>query len=143
MEMTKQEFQELTRREITKEDYRMVEKLYMAAGDMDKAEFCREIKAMCAYDAANDQIELRRCLREIAVTVDKLTARINHMENAGGKKRQELAEFLLSKAGAYDDRDLYNEAERLVGRKSVVLLKLRAGQPLSADDMDYICNNLA
>ncbi len=140
MEMTKQEFQELARRD----DYRMVEELYMAAGDMDKAEFCREIKAMCAYDAANDQIELRRCLPERdrrhgrqADCADKPYGKCRRKETAGARR------ISPQQGGPYDDRDLYNEAERLVGRKSVVLLKLRAGQPLSADDMDYICNNLA
>ena len=60
--MTKKEFEELTGRLITAEDYRLVENLYLAAGNMDKNEFCKEMRAMCAYDAANDHIELRQCL---------------------------------------------------------------------------------
>ena len=50
--MTQKEFEERTRRLITAEDYRLVENLYMAAGDMNKDEFCKEMRDMCAYDGA-------------------------------------------------------------------------------------------
>lgn len=42
--MTQKEFEERTRRLITAEDYRLVENLYMAAGDMNKDEFCKEMQ---------------------------------------------------------------------------------------------------
>lgn len=52
--MTRKEFENLTKRIISPEDYRLIENLYMAAGEMDKVEFCKEIRIMCAYDGAND-----------------------------------------------------------------------------------------
>lgn len=63
--MTRKEFENLTKRLISPEDYMLIENLYMAAGEMDKSEFCKEIRVMCAYDGANDHIDLRRCLKEI------------------------------------------------------------------------------
>lgn len=41
--MTKKEFEERIHRVITTEDYRTVEILYMASGEMDKDEFCKEL----------------------------------------------------------------------------------------------------
>lgn len=63
--MTQKEFEERTRRKIAVEEYYLVENLYMAAGNMGKDEFCKEMRSMCAYDGATDQIELRRSLKEI------------------------------------------------------------------------------
>ncbi len=42
--MTQKEFEERTRRLITAEDYHLVENLYMAAGNMGKDEFCKEMR---------------------------------------------------------------------------------------------------
>ena len=57
-------------------------------------------------------------------------------------KLSELAEFLIGKACAYDDRDFYNEAIRLIGKKEAVLRKIKMGLPLWEEDIDYINNNL-
>lgn len=56
--MNRKEFEERTRRLITDEDYRLVENLYLAAGNMDKDEFCDEMRRMCAYDAAGKATQL-------------------------------------------------------------------------------------
>ncbi len=140
--MTKKEFEERTRRLITAEDYRLVENLYMAAGDMAEDEFCREMRAMCAYDYADDHIELRRCLKEIGRRVGSAEARIGVLKKTADKRDRDLAEFLIGKACAYGDADFHREAVRLVGQREVTLMKLRMGLPLRDEDKACIARAL-
>ncbi len=136
--MTKKEFEERTRRLITDEDYRVVENLYMAAGNMDKDGFCKEMRAMCAYDAANGHIELRRCLKEIERYAGAKVAEFSILKKRVESKRLELAEFLVGKACAYEDSDFYREAVKLIGQREVTLMKLRMDLPLWDEDKKYI-----
>lgn len=140
--MTQKEFEDRTRRQITAEDYHLVENLYMAAGNMGKDEFCKEMRAMCAYDGADDHIELRRCLKEVGRRVGGMDAELRFLKKAVKKEREELAEFLLGKASAYNDTDFYSAAVKLVGQKQVTLCKIRMGLPLWNEDMQYINDNL-
>lgn len=80
--MTQKEFEDRARRLITAEDYHLVENLYMAAGNMGKDEFCKEMRAMCAYDGANDHIELRQCLKEIGRRVGGMDAELSFLRKA-------------------------------------------------------------
>lgn len=115
--MTQKEFEERTRRLITAEDYHLVENLYMAAGNMGKDEFCKEMRAMCAYDGANDHIELRQCLKEIGRRVGGMDVELSFLKKAVKKEQEELAEFLIGKASAYNDTDFYSKAVKLVGQR--------------------------
>jgi hypothetical protein len=140
--MTQKEFEDRTRRLITVEDYHFVENLYIAAGNMDKDEFCKEMKAMCAYDGANDHIELRQCLKEVGRRVGGMDAELSFLKKAIKEEREELAEFLIGKASAYNDTDFYNKAVKLVGQKEVVTKKIKMGLPLWEEDVQYINANL-
>ena len=95
--MTRKEFENLTKRIIAPEDYRLIENLYMAAGEMDKVEFCKEIRIMCAYDGANDRIEIRRCLKELGKRVGTMDAELNFLKRETKRKHAELAEILIGK----------------------------------------------
>lgn len=136
--MNKKEFEERTRRLITDEDYGVVENLYMAAGNMGKDEFCKEMRAMCAYDAANDHIELRQCLKEIGRHVGVQDAELSFLKKTVKGEKLELAEFLIGKACAYEDSDFYREAVKLIGQREVALMKLRMDLPLWDEDKKYI-----
>lgn len=140
--MTQKEFEELTRRLITAEDYRLVENLYLAAGNMDKNEFCKEMRAMCAYDAANDHIELRQCLKEIGRKVGAQDAELGFLKRTTREKQRELAEFLVGKACAYEDSDFHREAVKLIGQREVTLMKLRMNLPLWDEDKKYLASVL-
>lgn len=132
--MTQREFEERTRRLIAAEEYYLVENLYMAAGNMNKDEFCEEIRKMCAYDGANDQIELRQCLKEIGKRVGIMDAELNILKKSVANRKSELAEFLIGKACAYEDTDFYHEAVKLIGQREVTLMKLRMDLPLWTED---------
>ena len=136
--MTQKEFEDRTKRVILAEDYYLVENLYMAAGEMDKDAFCKEMRAMCAYDAANDQIELRRSLKEIGWRVGAKYAELDTLKKSIKDKKEELAEFLVGKACAYEDSDFYREAVKLIGQRGVVLLKMRMDLPLWDEDKRFI-----
>lgn len=140
--MTQKEFEERTHRVVRPEDYHLIENLYMAAGNMDKDEFCQEFKAMCAYDYANDEIELRQCLREIGKRVGVMDAENRTLKMAMKTRNEELAEFLIGKAHAYDDTDFRNEAVKLIGEATVVRMTIEMGLPLWEEDKKYICSIL-
>lgn len=140
--MTQKEFEELTGKQITPEDYRLVENLYLAAGNMDKDEFCREMRAMCQWDGANDHIEIRICLKEIGKRVGAKDAELSFLRQNVAKKHKELAEFLVGKACAYEDTDFYREAVKLVGQCEVTLMKLEMDLPLWDEDKEYLKKSL-
>lgn len=140
--MNRKEFEERTKRLITDEDYRLVENLYIAASNMEKDEFCKEMRAMCAYDAANDHIELRECLKEIGRHVGAKDAELSLLKRRVESEKMELAEFLVGKACAYEDTDFYRKAVKLVGQREVTLMKLRMDQPLWEEDRKYLMSVL-
>lgn len=140
--MTQKEFEDRTRRLITAEDYHLVENLYMAAGNMGKDEFCKEMRAMCAYNGANDHIELRQCLKEVGKRVGGMDAELSFLRKTVSKEREDIAEFLIGKACAYNDTDFYSAAVKLIGQKQVTLCKIKMGLPLWSEDMQYINDNL-
>lgn len=140
--MTQKEFEERTRRKIAAEDYYLVENLYMAAGNMGKDEFCKEMRAMCAYDGANDHIELRECLKEIGRHVGAKDAELSFLKKNVSSEKMELAEFLIGKACAYEDSDFYREAVKLIGQREAISMKLRMDLPLWEEDKKYLMSML-
>ncbi len=136
--MTQKEFEDRTKRMITAEDFDLVQNLYMAAGEVDKDEFCKDMRAMCAYDAANDHIELRRSLKEVGRHIGAKDAELNFLKKKVKEGKEEFAEFLIGKACVYGDSDLYKEAVRLVGHREVVLIKMRMNFPLWDEDKEFI-----
>lgn len=140
--MTQKEFEELTKRVVKPGEYSVIESLYMAAGDMDKKEFCKEFKAMCAYVYDNDEIELRQCLREISKHIDRIEAENRGLKKKLNTRNEELAEFLVGKAHAYSDTDFRNEAVKLVGEATVVKMTIEMGLPLWEEDKEYLCSML-
>ena len=123
---------------VKPEDYKVIESLYMAAGDMDKIMFCKEFKAMCAYVYENGEIELRECLREIGKRLVYLEDVIRTLKRAMKFRNEEMAGFLLGKAHAYDDTDFRNEAVRFIGESAVVKKTIEMGLPLWEEDKKHI-----
>ena len=82
----------------------------------------------------------RELAKQVIIANGMLEERNNELEDCH-EKMEELAWFLIGKAAAYDDTDLYNEAIRIVGRKAAVLQKVKMGYPLWKEDREYIKNN--
>lgn len=133
--MTQQEFQDLTGRKVTEEEYQGIEKMYYAVPNMDKREFCKRW-----IQTGNNPLTIELA-KQATIANGMLEERNNELADCH-TKMEELAWFLIGKAAAYDDTDFYNEAVRIVGRKAAILHKIKMGYPLWKEDREYIKNNL-
>ena len=133
--MTQQEFQDLTGRKVTEEEYQGIEKMYYAVPNMDKREFCKRW-----IQTGNNPLTIELA-KQATIANGMLEERNNELADCHAKM-EELAWFLIGKAAAYDDTDFYNEAVRIVGRKAAILHKIKMGYPLWKEDREYIKNNL-
>lgn len=131
--MTQKEFEERTKRTVKAEDYFIIERLYMAT-NMDKDEFCKEFQEM------NNSIKpgIRQSLREISNRLGSLEAQNATLKISMRKRDNDLADFLIGKAHAYDDTDFRNQAVKLVGEVEVVKRTIELGLPLWDEDRKCI-----
>lgn len=134
--MTKQEFEERTGLKTDAEEYAEIEKMYMAAGDMDKDEFCR-----CWRQTGKNPLT-RILARQAEILKGQLKERDKELEDVEEKK-MDLAKFLLGKAQAYNhDTDFRREAVRFIGEYDVVKLKLQEGYELWNEDREFLLSAL-
>ena len=133
--MNKQEFIERTGLAPTNEEYQTIEALYMAAGEMDKDEFCKEYKKHGASQLVST------LLKETKILKGQLEERNNELDDCHEQKLA-VAEFLIGKAHAHEDTDLYKQAIKMVGQQKTTLITLTIGLPLWEQDIEYIKTNL-
>ena len=133
--MTQYEFQDLTGRKVTEDEFQGIEQMYYAVPDMDKHEFCKRW-----IQTGNNPLTVQLA-KQATIANGMLEERNNELEDCHNRM-EELAWFLIGKASAYDDTDFYNEAIRIVGRKAAVLHKVKMGYHLWKEDREYIKNNL-
>ena len=123
--MTQQEFEQRTgiNSNVVFEE---ANKMYMAAGNMDKDAFCDDFKAH--GDSALLAMFYHRC--------NYLKAQKNDVDEI----RKDMANFLLGKLEETgdEDRDMYNKAVELIGQGEVVRMKLDNGWELWDEDKEYI-----
>ena len=138
--MTQKEFEERTKLSMTADVFEQVHDIYMACGDdMDKDEFCSLWKAN-NFRALLDKVTYEKGITEQAYNM--ATDKIARMREQQKSQNSDLADFLLGKACAHQDTDLYKEAVKLVGMKEVVIRKIRMGLPMWEEDLEYINKNL-
>lgn len=125
--MTQQEFTDRTGLTPTAEEFNYIRALYMNCV-MDKDAFCKDFKKHGASSI----------MKDVHAVATGYCFQARELQD----KFQNTAEILLGKACAYEDRDMYNEAIRLIGKKEVVLTKVDMGLPLWEEDMEYIKRNL-
>lgn len=134
--MTKQEFEERTGLKTDAEEYAEIEKMYMAAGDMDKDEFCR-----CWRQTGKNPLT-RILAHQAEILKGQLKERDKELKYIGVEKI-ELARFLLEKAQVYHtDMDFRREAVRLIGEYDVIKLKLQEGYELWNEDREFLLSAL-
>lgn len=138
--MTQKEFEERTSISMTEDDFATVHDIYMACGDrMDKDEFCALWKGKKFWELLNCVTDEKNITEQ---AYDMAMNKIKSMQEQQKNKGNDLAEFLLGKASAHQDTDLYKEAVKLVGMKNVVISKIRMGLPMWEEDLEYINKNL-
>jgi len=133
--MNKQEFIERTGLTPTNEEYQTIEAIYMAAGEMGKDKFCAEYKKCGTSQLVNTLV------KEAKILKGQLEERNNELNDCHEQKLA-LAEFLIGKAHAHNDTDLYNKAVKMVGQQKATIITITMGLPLWEEDINYIKNNL-
>lgn len=121
--MTQKEFEERTGIKPTEEEFNYINAVYMNTS-MDKDEFCKEWKK---YGDS-------RIIRDVHVRVLNYEMKCKRQESA----INDLADFLIGKAHAYDDTDFRNQAVKLVGEMDVVKRTIELGLPLWDEDRKCI-----
>lgn len=132
--MTKQEFEARTGMKTNSEDYARIEKMYMAAGNMDKDLFCAE------YEKVGTSVLVAELFRQVIVLKGQLEERNNELDDAA-QRRADVAEFLVGKAAVHKDddgEDFYRVALRIAGRNACVRTKLEYGYPLNGEDISFL-----
>lgn len=133
--MMQQEFEERTGMKVTVEEYAKIEKLYMAAGNIDKDTFCKEYKKVASSKLVGElQISLR-------IAEGKVTSARMQLE-AAEKRESELGTFLMEQAQILGSSELRQKAIDLLGAKEYMLRKLKSGTPLWDDDREILIETL-
>lgn len=134
--MTQKEFEERVHRTVSPEDYRIIEPLYYAARNMDKDQFCEDF-ALVLYDDG-DQVVIPASLTLIAQQIELIDEENNEMRSTLYHRNDDLTDFLIGKAHAYDDTDFRNQAVKLVGEAEVIKRTIELGLPLWDEDRKFI-----
>lgn len=121
--MTQKEFEERTGIKPTAEDFDYIHAVYLNTS-MDKDEFCKDFKKH------GDS----RIIRDVHVRVLNYEMKCERQNNA----INELADFLIGKAHAYDDTDFRNQAVKLVGEIDVIKRTIELGLPLWDEDRKVV-----
>lgn len=125
--MTKEEFTERTgiKSDVVFEE---ANRMYMAAGDMDKDAFCMD------YKEHGNSILLAYFYRHS----NMLETRKKDLDAF----KLDMAKWLLMQADETEDIALREKAVELVGEQKVITMKIELGYELWKEDTDYIYINL-
>lgn len=124
--MTLLEFNQLTGANLTEDQYKPVEEMYMNAGNMDKQEFCAEWAKHNSSKLLNMFYTQSCKLRD---KKDDLKDQI-----------WDLAEFILDQAEELGSDKLTAKVIEMVGVKRYLKLKLEKGYDLSDTDRQELIN---
>lgn len=133
--MLQKEFEALTGKKVTAEEYAEIEKVYMAASGMDKQEFC----------AAWNEQKFGYIVGELVKSVQELTKWRDHWKkqmDEAEEKAEDAAIALLYGANKHNDEGMKEAAFNLVGLDAVVRLDVENGFELNQRERDYILENL-
>lgn len=121
--MTQKEFEDRTGIKPTEEEFDYIHAVYLNTS-MNKDEFCKDFKKH------GDS----RIIRDVHVRVLNYEMKCERQKNA----INELADFLIGKAHAYDDTDFRNQAVKLVGEMDVVKRTIELGLPFWDEDRKVV-----
>lgn len=135
-DMTQKEFEEKVNRKTTPEEYLNIETLYYASLDTDKDKFCEDLTPMLTHSGGH--VTLPYSFVQIARQIQVLEEENGEMRSTLYHQNNDLADFLIGKAHAYDDTDFRNQAVKLVGETEVVKRTIELGLPLWDEDRKCI-----
>lgn len=126
--MQKFEFTQRTGIELTDEQYKRVEDMYLNAGNMDKDEFCED------YKKHKDS--------KLLAFFYKLTEDGKFCAKLIDRSMSKAAKFLLTKSREFNDKSMRAEAIDLLGEKMIVKLTIEMNLELWDDDKKFIIETL-
>lgn len=134
--MTRQEFEQRTGCQLTPEAYEPIERIYMAAGEMDKDLFCEEWKQhgdSPLVAALMDTIGRRE---RKTILDQKTIKRLQH-------ELDHTCDLLICAAEDNADDCLRSRVRELFGARDVILAMVDNGYKLLDEDREYLHQYLA
>lgn len=135
--MTQQEFESRVGTTVTANSFEFANRVYMAAGDMDKDAFCRDWKS-------ND-IEDSLIVSALTLEVESLQATKRDYEHALNMSDKALrmyidstADFLIEQAEKWGASDLRQKAIDTIGLNEYLRRKIQMGFNLWKEDRDAV-----
>ena len=121
--MTQQEFEARFGQEVTPECFDYANRVYMAAGNVDKDEFCKEWK--------NQHIRNSGLITVLTMEVEFLQGTVKNMENQVRAEeeclktfRNQMVDFLILQAEKWSATDLREKAITIVGIKEYIYRRI-------------------
>lgn len=122
--MTQKEFEVRTGMQVTPDEYEEIERVYLAAGNMDKDTFCHDWKNH------SDSVIMRAFYDQAVAMQEK----IEELTAARG----EIVDWLLKTAYAIGERKLHDKAVSMSSRHYVVLRTIQLGHELPDGDKAWL-----
>ncbi|KAA6301312.1 MAG: hypothetical protein EZS26_002509 [Candidatus Ordinivivax streblomastigis] len=133
--MNHQEFIERTGLTPTIEEYKTIEAIYMAAGEMDKDEFCKEFKK-----CGNSRL-VAELFKMVCTLKGQYEERCNEIEDLHEQKNA-MVDFLIDRAQAFSDKELLEKASEMAGQKEVIRRRIVKGYNLWSYETEWMLNNI-
>lgn len=140
--MTQQEFEKRIGTEVSSDTFDYANRVYMAAGEMDKDTFCK--------DWRDQYVSESRIVSALTVEVEELTDALNNAKKcyeiaARGSRDviSQMADFLIIQAEKWSAFDLREKAIKLVGEKDYLRRKLEMKFDLWEADRIMILEHLS
>lgn len=133
--MLQKEFEALTGKKVTAEEYAEIEKVYMAIGNMDKKDFC---SAWNMQDFGYIMGELVKSVQQLTKWRDHWKKKIDVAEEIA----EDAANVMLNSSNEHNDDEMKWAAISLVGIKTAVRIDLKNGFKLCDAERDYLLEKL-
>ncbi len=131
--MTQQEFETRFGQEVTTECFDYANRVYMAAGELDKDQFCKEWK--------NQHIRNSDTVNALTMEVESCQATIKNLKRQVEKSdlgleefRDQMVDFLILQTEKWGASDLREKAIRIVGETEYIRRRLEMHLGLWDDD---------
>ena len=121
--MTQKEFETRTGKEVTSHCFDYANRVYMAAGNMDKDAFCKEYFSKKVFES-DIVCNLTMEVESLEGTVKNLERQVRSDEECLNEFRNQMVDFLILQAEKWSATDLREKAIKLVGIKEYIYRRL-------------------
>ena len=131
--MTKQEFETLTGKKVTKIEYEYIERVYMAS-NFQKAEFCQEWKKNSSLATSNLVANLVTEIEVLRGSYETLQKEYTRACDGAKQEVSSMADFLILQAEKWSATDLREKAIKMLGVKEYLRRRIGFGFGLWEED---------